>query len=357
MPILHENDNEFIYNAIINKEDGPKYIWNENLKVYKYSNSKYPNKNYQNTFDPKSLGMKRGDVIHFGNDSNRNHNKLIFDGEKLQCLWTDVDDYGSVPPTFVCGDEPNDFNIGEFREIIDHNEINWLSKQKLKEIEVFIKNDEVCGKVEIKGKIWNICIDFCMDNTFNTGYGHSGSRKFKCEFNNNMIKIHKKSTYVIDAEKEEQINDLKLLVKQNNDVHIIHYYRKASKPSQYENEHVWFLFHFNSETKYIDMTTTTPNFPIIWRKVTKNYTSEIIIFDQKHYDNYIKSEILEKELDNIYICEVTGYTVYITMILPTIEDKLNCVKQHINKLIENYDNINKRRPFNYDGDNCLQMDI
>jgi hypothetical protein len=171
MPSLHEEKDEFIYDAIVNTGDGPKYTWDETNKVYKYSNSKFPNKNYTKTFDPKSLNIERGDVIHFGNDNYRNNNKLIFDGEKLIELYTDADDYGSVPPTFVCGDEPNDFDIGDFEDCIEHNTINWLSKEKLKEIELFIKNDKVYGKVTIQGKQWNICIDIHEDDTFSKGIG------------------------------------------------------------------------------------------------------------------------------------------------------------------------------------------
>jgi len=357
MPILHENEEEYIYDAIVNTEVGPKYTWDENDKIYKYSNTKFPNKNYTKTFDPKTLGLTRGDVVHFGNDDYRNNNKLIFDGEKLQHLWTAVDDYGSVPPTFVCGDNQGEFDIGDFEDIIDHNTINWLSKDKLKEIEIFKnKDDEIMGKVTIAGKLWYISIDIHEDDTFSKGIGYWGSRPFKCIVDNN-IKIHKKATYLIEADKGEDIDDLKLLVQENNnDVHIIHYSRPATKHiSHCVNETVWFLFHINTETKYTDMTTTTPNFPIIWRKVTKHWTSENIIFDQKSYDLNMKSSFHMEEKDNTFICEVTGYTVNITMIPSSTEDKLNCVKQYINELIENYDNVNKRHPFNKEGNKLLQM--
>jgi hypothetical protein len=159
MPILHENIDSYIYEAIVNTEKGPKYTWDENNKVYRYSNSNFPNKNHTKIFDPKLLGMSRGDVIHFGNDNYRNNNKLIYDGVKLQELWTEVDDYGSVPPTFLCGDGPGDFNIGDFEDIIENSTINWLSKEKLKEIEIVKNKDEVYGKVQIKGKKWIITID------------------------------------------------------------------------------------------------------------------------------------------------------------------------------------------------------
>jgi len=74
MPILHESK-EYIYNALTN-DKGPIYKWDPIKKLYKYSNTFHPNKNYSNTFNPKSI-MKRGDVIHFGNDDYRNNNKMI----------------------------------------------------------------------------------------------------------------------------------------------------------------------------------------------------------------------------------------------------------------------------------------
>ena len=128
MPRLVECKEEWIYDAICDN----KFKFDSTYKLYKYDNTaKFPNKNYKKIFDPKSLGISRGDVVHFGDDDYRNNNKMIYDGVKLQNLWTEVDDYGSVPPTFVCGDDPDDFNIGDFEDLIDHNFVNWLSKKKI----------------------------------------------------------------------------------------------------------------------------------------------------------------------------------------------------------------------------------
>jgi len=157
MPNYHQIDDEYIYNALDNIT-GPMYKWDDTLKLYKYSNTLFPNKNYKKIFDPKSF-MIRGDIAHFGKDDYRNNNKMIFDGEKLEHLYTEIDDYGSVPPTYVVGDSPNEFNIGDFEDWIDHNYINWLSKEKLKDIYIFEKDNEVWGEVMIKGKKWHICIN------------------------------------------------------------------------------------------------------------------------------------------------------------------------------------------------------
>ena len=166
MPTLHEYEHTYIYEAIINGkykttnstyyEPGPVYIFDPTTRVYKYSNTLYPNKNYTEIFDPSF--MTRGDVINFGG-GYRNENKLIYDGEKLLHLWTEVDDYGSVPPNFVAGDNEGEFNIGDFEDIIDHNSINWLSKEKLQQIEIYEIDNKIKGKVTIRGKLWNIDID------------------------------------------------------------------------------------------------------------------------------------------------------------------------------------------------------
>jgi hypothetical protein len=84
---------------------------------------------------------------------------MIFNGQKLEHLYTDADDYGSVPPTFLVGDNNDEFDIGDFEDSIDHNTINWLSKEKLKDIYIYEKNNEVWGEVMIKGKKWHICIN------------------------------------------------------------------------------------------------------------------------------------------------------------------------------------------------------
>lgn len=166
MPTLHEAE-EHIYTGItsgLENKPGPAYKWNQTRKLYEYSNSLFPNKNYTKTFDPKSF-MTRGDVIHFGSDDYRNNNKMIFDGEQLIHLHTEVDDYGSVPPIFVVGDKEGEFDIGDFEDIIDHNSIYWLSKEKLQEIELYIKNKNVFGKVIIRGKEWNIWFEVQIKET------------------------------------------------------------------------------------------------------------------------------------------------------------------------------------------------
>ena len=148
------NDKKWIYEAICKyKNPGPVFEWDNVEKIYKYKNTLYPNKKYTKIYNPNF--MKRGDVINF-EGNYRNENKMIFDGEKLEHLFTDIDDYGSVPPKYFCGDKDDEFDIGDFEELIVHNSINWLSPEKIKEMEIYEQNSEIKGKINIKGKTWNI---------------------------------------------------------------------------------------------------------------------------------------------------------------------------------------------------------
>jgi hypothetical protein len=365
MPSLHEETEEHIYTAILNateQKPGPMYTYNPTRDLYEYSNSLYPNKNYTKTFDPKSF-MTRGDVIHFSGDEYRNNNKMIFDGDKLIELHTEVDDYGSVPPIFVVGDNEGEFDIGDFEDLIDHNSINWLSKEKLQEIELFQKKESIFGKVVIKGTTWKILFEIHEDTEFNTGYGRHYSRQYKCLLENDNIIIDKPSTYlnsvlnnkyIITAYEDSEQELLLSLVQADNTVRIINYCRKALQPSQYIMETMWYLFQSTKEYKF-DANQETINYPIIWQKKGSSYDCETLIFDQEGYNRYTK--INESELDKIYISEVIGYTIKITAIKPDIDTKQNNIKQYINKLVENYDNIEKRNPVNHDGPNTLTMYI
>ena len=242
MPTLHESSEytEYIYKALTNNEEGPVYKWNPTKKVYEYSNTLFPNKNYKKTFDPKSF-MDRGDVIHFGNDDYRNNNKMIFDGEKLMNLDTNVDDYGGVPSEFVVGDNEGEFNVGDFEDLIDHNTINWLSKDKLKEIEIYESKGEILGKVTIQGKKWIISFEISEDDEFNRGYGRHYSRKYDCILENDNIVINKinpdrvsNAKYIIEASENSDKQKLLDLIEFDNKVNLI----DAYNPMDYQTTQV-----------------------------------------------------------------------------------------------------------------------
>ena len=373
MPTLHEEE-EYIYKAIYNGkyklqnsqyfEDGPYYLWDETEKVYKYANSKFPNKVYTKTYDPKTM-YSRGDVVHFGNDDYRNNNKMIFDGEKLKSLYTKVDDYGSVPPDFAVGDGDNDFNIGDFEDLIDHNSINWLSKDKLKEVEIYLKNDDIMGKVTIQGKVWKIHFEISDDTEFNTGYSHWGSRKYKCDINKedeniviNKITNNKMSNtkYILNTISEENNVNFKDMIKTDPNISIIQN-AGYGKPINF----IWYAFKINKEYKLKDeknenklININDVKFPIIWQKRTQHYTSENLFFEEEIYIRYLKND--EKELDKIYIHEVTGYPIKITEAKKDVNQQMENLKEYFNSLVENYHNILKdRHPVNKIGNSSLEM--
>jgi hypothetical protein len=348
MPTSHESE-QFIYDAIQNglqNKPGPTYKWNSTQKLYEYSNTLYPNKNYTKTFDPDSF-MDRGDVIHFGNDDYRNNNKMIFDGKKLINLDTDVDDYGGVPPDFVVGDNDGEFNIGDFSDVIDHNSINWLSKDKLKEIELYEKNGTIKGKVTIQNKLWKIDFEVHEDTEFNTGYGRHYSRKYKCilEDDNIYIDINPSTKYSVKSIEDQDNSKLVDLIKNNNEASIISHYGKNFS---------WFLYQVTKESKFSEYEhkISESKFPITWRKRGSSYDCETIILDQESFDRYAKNE---KELDKVYINEIIGYPIKIEIIKNNNDALMSRLKEHINKLVENYDDVKKRHPVNYEGGSSLTM--
>jgi len=113
----------------------------------------FPNKNYKKIFDPKTF-MAYGDVINF-EGSYRNENRMIFDGEKLLKLYTEIDDYGSVPPQFKVG---KIFSPEHWLDAIDHNAIIFLEDDLFETIEVSEDNGKVIGKIKIFDTQYSIII-------------------------------------------------------------------------------------------------------------------------------------------------------------------------------------------------------
>lgn len=79
--------------------------------------STYPS--YYSSFSSPSLGGRY-----------RNDGVMIYDGSELRNLYSEVDEYGSVPPDF-CYPE---FDLGYFLPEIGHNFIVWLSEKVRKTI-------------------------------------------------------------------------------------------------------------------------------------------------------------------------------------------------------------------------------
>lgn len=349
MPSLCEfntKDQRWIYDAICDKT----LQFNETTQIYKYFNNKFPNKNYTKTFDPKQF-FSRGDVVCFGG-SYRNERKLIFDGTKLQHLYTKVDDYGSVPPNFVVGDNANEFNIGDFEDLIDHNNINWLSKEKLSQIELLEQNGKIYGKVNIKGKEWKIYIETNNEIEFNIS-----------SFYNNLVftvyngeKIIMKSNitnidYLIKSADNQDIQLQTFLLMKNNahvpeggNMNIIFHHKTAK----------WYIYYVINEYTMIDKQNNDIKFPIIWKNesIPNNHFSNYIS-DKGQFDIYYESNL--NILDKIIIKEIESYPITIEVNGLGPEVLKNSIKQYINKKIGEYDNINRRIPFSREGANSITM--
>jgi len=75
------------------------------------------------------VGIARGDVVILDTDAGyRNDGKFIWNGKKVIDLYTEVDDYGSLPPEIEIADD-NDFEPDSWEDLIDHNEYIWYSPE------------------------------------------------------------------------------------------------------------------------------------------------------------------------------------------------------------------------------------
>ena len=321
----------YIYQAIINGEQelsGPNFKWNSTKQVYEYSNTLFPNKKYKKEFNPKSF-MTRGQVIHFGNDDYRNNNKMIFNGEKLEHLYFKIDDYGSVPPEYVVGDKDGEFNIGDFRNTIDHNNINWLSSDKLKEIELYVKDNEIKGKVIIRGKEWKINF-FIGENVeySQSSYDNNNDIK-KCILENDNIIIYKNTNFynkfVVCAEDEIDKDKLLNLIQTNN--------INTLKCNDKYNS--WFLFHEIKEYKFTDYDKNNQNFPIVIIDKRDYLYYSMLILNKIEYDKYISYNNIT-DLDNYIIIDIIGYRVNIKLVKKDINTYIDDIKKFINKIDKSY---------------------
>ena len=206
MAQLIQDDEEYIYDAIwngMNNSSGPCFKYNNETKMYHYSNSKYPNKNYKKTYDPltKYPNLKRGDVVHFGDDDYRNNNKLIFDGIKLIHLYTQIDDYGSVPPEFKVGKIFKPTHWVE-NNTINHNSIIFLESDLFETIELHrYENNQIIGNINILDKDYIITVVYY--NKFNSDQFRNliNSNNIELIINDDHIIIQSKNTSILDEEK------------------------------------------------------------------------------------------------------------------------------------------------------------
>jgi len=99
--------------------------------------------------DAKLFKPYHGQAFHFIGQSYRNENLLFWHKEKgVITPYTEIDDYGSVPPDFLVGDE---FRPDEWSNMVDHNSFVFLQPSLVEEIK------ETAKYVE-KGKFWHTSV-------------------------------------------------------------------------------------------------------------------------------------------------------------------------------------------------------
>ena len=144
------------------------------------------------------LDISRGDTLILDCVSGyRNDGVYLWDGSKVIDLYTDVDDYGSVPPDMKIFDEDDDYRLPTHWEgIIDHNHIVWFDvepyKDELAENITYNKN----GGKKFIFYTWCILPDgkrlFLEFNTANCSYStvyiDEATQRFPSWAINNLIK-------------------------------------------------------------------------------------------------------------------------------------------------------------------------
>jgi hypothetical protein len=354
--------NKYIYSGIYNEFhdiQGPRLKWNQSTKLYEYLNTLLPNKVYIQTFDPKF--MKRGDILKCGKDK---HTKLVYNGEKLLLPYYDIEDDGSIPYEYVVGDKENEFDIGYFEKAIE-SKINWLSNDKLKEIELFIKNDKIEGKVIIKNKEWKIKVLTQLRNLSHFDKPHYDSNHFDCNIKEGKVyidiirewKLYSK-TYLVKAINNEDQYKLFGLVEANNYVSFINYFELSKTPS-ISMIGKWFAYHsvksYKLNCNYDDNNiyiTELPNFPIIWKKYTKSDNRKVLIFNEEDYIKYLSYD--KSELNEVYIEEITGCPINAELLIKDNDTLINEIQEFIKYTIDTEGAI---IPFYYEIEDILRLEF
>lgn len=78
---------------------------------------------------------KHGDGFHWLGQGYRNQDLWFWDKEKgIIPPYTEIDDYGSVPPHFLVGNGEDQFLPNKWKNIVDHNSYVFLAPELMKEI-------------------------------------------------------------------------------------------------------------------------------------------------------------------------------------------------------------------------------
>jgi hypothetical protein len=228
---------------------------------------------------------------------------MIFNGNVLLHLHTNIDDYGSVPPYFVCGDKDDEFNIGDFEGLIDHNTINFLSYPKKNEIEFYVENDVIKGKVSIKGKEWKIDFLNYYDKSVFEIYLYS-------------LKIDKNNKFTFGYRE--------YLIKSDNDL------------TEYQDSDDIFIVnsvktHLCKKTKEYNLTAESQvKFPLKIKKIMLGNEMNEIIFTVDAYEKYLE-EKYNPFKDIKYV--ITEFIMTIVTI-ECIKIDFDCIIHNIKKKLE-----------------------
>lgn len=144
----------------------------------------YEDNDYRHSL-AKKYAMKHklhnGATLEFPADGYRNHNLLFWDAQNNEIVepFTEIDDYGSVPPRFVVGD--GYFNPGDWLNEVDHNSYVFPAKSLMNEMKEFAEThpDEKKMIVTINGRDyivryypdemkdkWDVAVLEVIDNGF-----------------------------------------------------------------------------------------------------------------------------------------------------------------------------------------------
>jgi hypothetical protein len=228
---------------------------------------------------------------------------MIFNGNVLLHLHTNIDDYGSVPPQFVCGDKDDEFDIGDFEELIEHNSINFLSYPKKNEIEFYVENDVVKGKVSIKGKEWKIDFLNYYDKSVFEIYLYS-------------LKINKDNKFTFGYRE--------YLIKSDNDL------------TEYQDSYDIFIVngvktHLCKKTKEYNLEDNSNfNFPFKIKKMILGSEINKIMFNVDEFQKYLESENkLNGKSAKYVITEFIMTTVTIECIKIDFDSIIHNIKQKL----------------------------
>ena len=104
------------------------------------------------------VNIASGDTVVLESEAGyRNNGVFMWNGKKVINLYTDVDDYGSVPPEIEISDD-NDFTAYSWENLVDHNNFIWYSPEIRDRIKDAL-NENLQSRVNIRRTSWTFHID------------------------------------------------------------------------------------------------------------------------------------------------------------------------------------------------------